>query len=638
MNKDYKDSKGRSKDKFNPDYRNKYYEMYELNKQNSNEAKTNSTKQQTKFSGSNNNNTNKLNNKTDLSFSIFDNKSKNQNLVAAASETQKTTNQTSKYYQKTASDSENFLIKSSNQLMQHRIIRTFFSKKKFLNILGIQTENPQMNIYARYWKLCDSLMILSNFFIMIFAFLDYEINFSYPRSATPKNAFFRYLIFLIALFAIVCVICRHYYKQKWKNPDYFKSRNYYSSSASAYQENQNNDFLAEDEDEWFLEEQLGFIKNKFPKFFKLGLFIDILVNLLVPNPFFDFIITSVEIDGKANEHVQIEYLYSDLMFIFIVIRIIYLVRATINYSIFTDNYANSISKELGVSCNIRFALKCILKTHHIKIVILFFLASNIIFGFVLRVFERPFWALKGRLEFEYLSNSVWLVFITMLTIGYGDFVPYTFGGRMICMLAGLWGTFICSLVVVCLYGLFDLSNDQFLVFVKIVKGRSAIKFIESAYLLRRKRVLERRNKNETKDDYDGMIQSFNEFKNMRNESKSIYRSNGLLFYNMKLLKEMKKVLHKFDKLEYDVEGLGGYREDNNFCGNYEEQRILGLDRSGNTSKFRLAAENENSGINFKDRIDFDKIKISNDYSKQENNRVDNTIDFESGDENEKKKR
>jgi len=176
----------------------------------------------------------------------------------------------------------------------------------------------------------------------------------------------------------------------------------------------------------------------------------------------------------------------------------------------------------------------------------------------------------------------------MLTIGYGDFVPYTFGGRLISMVAGLWGTFICSLVVVCLYGLFDLSNDQFLVFVRIVKGRSAIKFIENAYLLRRKRVLEKRKKNETKDDYDEMIESFNEFKNMRNESKSIYRSNGLLFYNMKLLKEMKKVLHKFDKLEYDIEGLGGY-------GNktyHEEQNFL---NRNNNDKSKLTI-NDNCDI------------------------------------------
>jgi len=537
-------NKNRKLNKLKPDYKNKFYEMYELNKlhqtsknnqQNINLKNINYS-QRSPLDKDNLNNT--ITNSSIMEIEFNKNHTtQNDNLIS-----------TSKYYGKTNNHQENFLIKSSNQLMQNRIIRSFFSKKKILTILGIPTQYSELNIYARYWKLCDSLMILSNFFIMIFAFLDYESNFTYPRSETPKNHLFRYLIFIVALFAIGCVVCRHYYKQKWKNPNYFKSK---TSRYCSYQNH-----IEEDEDEWFLEEQIGFIKNKFPKFFKLGLFIDILVNLLVPNPFFDFIINSIEIDGKENTHVKIEYLYSDIMYIFIIVRIIYLIRATINYSIFTDNYANKISKEYGVACNIRFALKCILKTHHIKIVILFFLASNIILGFVLRVFERPFWALKGRIEFEYFHTSVWLIFITMLTIGYGDFVPYTLGGRLITMIAGLWGTFICSLVVVCLYGLFDLSNDQFLVFVKIIKGRSAAKFIENAYLYRKKRCFLNVGKNKTKDEYDDMISSFNEFKNMRNESKSIYRSNGLLFYNMKLLKEMKKIMFKFDKLEYDIENLG----------------------------------------------------------------------------------
>jgi predicted nuclease with TOPRIM domain len=52
-----------------------------------------------------------------------------------------------------------------------------------------------------------------------------------------------------------------------------------------------------------------------------------------------------------------------------------------------------------------------------------------------------------------------------------------------------------------------------------------------------------------------MLNCYSEYKNMRNESKSIYRSNGLLHYNMKLLKEMKKFNQRFDKVEIDLEAL-----------------------------------------------------------------------------------
>ena len=241
----------------------------------------------------------------------------------------------------------------------------------------------------------------------------------------------------------------------------------------------------------------------------------------------------------------------------VIMRMFYLIRATINYSIFTDHYANAVSKDHGVKCNVRFALKCILKTQHIKIAFIAFIASNVVLGFALKIFERPFWAMKGRIEFEYMSTSIWLIFITMTTIGFGDYAPNTFAGRIVCTFAGLWGVFICSLVVVCLYGLLDLSNDQFLAFIKIVKSRVAVSFIENAYKFRLSRMKNRRNPDAIRDSYESMVDSFNEFSGMRNESKSIYRCNGLLYYNMKLFKEMKKVNSRFDKIQMDIEQLIG---------------------------------------------------------------------------------
>ncbi len=608
MDFDNKENEKRFIDKSKPDYKNKFYEMQDINIKNIKEIEKNndynSKDKKAKILN--------FNDKTDLNFSKFDPKTKSLNSDNSGLNIKNYSNKNSnQYYNKTSTnDSENFLVSASNQLLRHRIIRIFFSKKNFFNILGIPTQYSQMNIYARYWKLYDSLMILSNFFIMIFAFIDYETNFSYPRSTIPETYLFRYIIFIFSLFAIFCVISRHYYKQRWKNPNLYKTDNYVS-----YSEYNNIDI---DDDDWFLDEHIGFIKNKFPKFFKTGLFIDILVNLLIPNPFFDFIIPSIEIDGRENKLIKIEYLYSDIMLILIIVRIIYLIRATINYSIFTDNYANSISKEFGVSCNIRFALKCILKTHHIKIVMLFFLASNLIFGFVLHVFERPFWASKQRIEFDFFSNSVWLIFVSMLTIGYGDLVPYTFFGRIIVMIASLWGVFIISLVVVCLYGLFDLSNNQFLVFVKIAKGRSAIKFIENAYLYRKTRFFQGKGKNDAKDDYDEMISGFNEFKSMRKESKSIYRSNGLVFYNTKLLSEMKKAMFKFEKMEYDVENLGNKNPYLNIV-EYRKNKINKTNLKNNVNKILNLKENNN-----KEMGNSGEINIINEI-KTINNKVNNNI-------------
>lgn len=433
-------------------------------------------------------------------------------------------------------------MKNINDLTGN-IINKIVSKKKLINFFGLPNKFSELNNFSKWWKFYDSCIFLCNFLVMILALYDYELNFTYPRTYDDNSNSLRIMMILLSGGAIACVLKRHFNKHKWKNLkllDHNAIKNRYS------------EYMDEDE----FEEELQFMGIKKLKFFKKGLIFEIFINLIIPWPYLDFIINVSEVDRDLNAYINVQYLLSDYIYILILIRCVYVIRATINYSIFTDNYASSISKVYGIKNNIRFALKCILKTMHIKIVYLFLIASNILLGFALRVFERPYWATKGRLEFEYLSNSLWVIFITMLTIGYGDYVPMTTGGRIICTIAGLWGTFICSLVVVCLYGLLDLSNDQFLVFTKVLKSRVAVEFIENAFKYKKaKSKLSGRNTGAIKEEYDDLFDSYKEFQKMRNESKSVYSSNGLLYYNMKLLKELKKLNNRFDKLEMDIESL-----------------------------------------------------------------------------------
>jgi hypothetical protein len=186
----------------------------------------------------------------------------------------------------------------------------------------------------------------------------------------------------------------------------------------------------------------------------------------------------------------------------------------------------------------------------------FFCAGVIFFGFMLRIFERPFWVQRGSIEYDSYFVPMWCTFVTMLTIGFGDYYPITYLGKVITYIGALWGVFITSLIIVCLQGLLDLSSDQFSVFTKILKSKSAMKLIESSYLLHRKR-LKVKNKRELKLKYGYMyselIKNFLVFKNMRNETKSIYRSNNLMYYNLRMLREMKKIHQKIDKFHVMID-------------------------------------------------------------------------------------
>lgn len=441
--------------------------------------------------------------------------------------------------------------------------------QKIFNWLGIPTKYDEINTYAKWWKFYDNVITFNNLLIVILAFYDYELNFSYPRKIVADYNSIRLIMISLALTSIFCVFRRHHYKQKWRNVNISNKTNYggLSGSTNKYEldavynthsaQNQTEeDFLDENFEDFFLADDRLTAGGKDTKLFSARLVMDLLINLIMPYPGLDFIITLSELNRDTNQVEQIQYLLSDFIYLILVLRLIYLMRAAINYSIFSDNYAIMISKDHKVSNNIRFAIKCLLKTQHIKLVMLFFCAGVVIFGFMLRIFDRPFWVQKGSIEFDSFFVPMWTVFVTMLTIGYGDYYPITFIGKIIVYVGALWGVFICSLIIVCLQGLLDLSNDQFLVFTKILKSRTAMKFIESAYLLHRKKT-RAVNKREFKLKYSylniDMLQNFYEFKNMRNESKSIYRSNGLMHYNMKMIKEMKKIHQRIDKFELMID-------------------------------------------------------------------------------------
>jgi len=45
---------------------------------------------------------------------------------------------------------------------------------------------------------------------------------------------------------------------------------------------------------------------------------------------------------------------------------------------------------------------------------------------------------------------MWLIVLTMTTVGYGDFFPRTHMGRFVVVLACFWGIFLVSMMVVTL--------------------------------------------------------------------------------------------------------------------------------------------------------------------------------------------
>lgn len=83
-------------------------------------------------------------------------------------------------------------------------------------------------------------------------------------------------------------------------------------------------------------------------------------------------------------------------------------------------------------------------------------------AYVIRVFEVHF-ALQEDTRTHYEKeglyiNSVYLIMVTITTVGFGDFSPRTFPGKIFVMFTAIWGAFMISLVVLVVSNVFKLTK------------------------------------------------------------------------------------------------------------------------------------------------------------------------------------
>lgn len=144
-------------------------------------------------------------------------------------------------------------------------------------------------------------------------------------------------------------------------------------------------------------------------------------------------------------------------------RLFFMYRSFINYSIYTDAYSKKVCKNYGFTSGVRFSYKCQLENHPGSFVMVLFTSTVLILAYVMRIFEIPYYRTnKDTVEtslFDDYFNSVWLLVMTITTVGYGDLTPNTAMGKWVAMFAALWGSFMISLLVLSAASIFELTKN-----------------------------------------------------------------------------------------------------------------------------------------------------------------------------------
>jgi hypothetical protein len=95
------------------------------------------------------------------------------------------------------------------------------------------------------------------------------------------------------------------------------------------------------------------------------------------------------------------------------------------------------------------------------------LATTTVIAYLLRIVEYAprVDSLTGDIlpinnEFQKLSNSLWYIYITFLTVGYGEYIPKTNPGRLIGIFTAVYGTMLYSILVVLIENKYRLNKTE----------------------------------------------------------------------------------------------------------------------------------------------------------------------------------
>ncbi|XP_069496856.1 intermediate conductance calcium-activated potassium channel protein 4 isoform X2 [Ambystoma mexicanum] len=130
---------------------------------------------------------------------------------------------------------------------------------------------------------------------------------------------------------------------------------------------------------------------------------------------------------------------SILMFL----RIYLLPRTILLHSrVLVDASYRSIGSLNKIKFQYQFVLKILMNTYPGRMLLILTVGLWVIASWTLSVCER-----QSFNETDHLTSAMWLIPITFLTIGYGDAVPHTICGRIVCLCTGVMGVGCTALLV-----------------------------------------------------------------------------------------------------------------------------------------------------------------------------------------------
>lgn len=224
----------------------------------------------------------------------------------------------------------------------------------------------------------------------------------------------------------------------------------------------------------------------------------------------------------------------------ILIKVYVIIRTYTYFSVWTSSTSYAVCNKYKINKGIVFAVKAELKSRPFQMISIMMVVSVLICALALRTCEyglKPLYSkssLKGDNNLQSFTNCLWVVIVSMSTVGYGDMTPKSSLGRLIGVFACVIGMLLVSLIVVALSVIVEFTEEEKKAYC-IVKKKQAddIAYEQAANVI--KTIFEYYHwKNKIENNIGGKsnIDKWNNQSNLLSRK----RSSGKIFRSRKLIK------------------------------------------------------------------------------------------------------
>jgi hypothetical protein len=277
--------------------------------------------------------------------------------------------------------------------------------------------------------------------------------------------------------------------------------------------------------------------------------------------------------------------YTSILASISIFRFIYIIKVFKHFTIWGSDHAERKCEKYVCKADFSFAFRAMQKGNPFTILSLIFILTCVCLGFSLRNFELHYWEIQPELEqnWRYHWNALWCIFVSMTTVGYGDFYPKTHFGRSIIVLSCLIGVYFFSMMMSTLSQKSLLSESEIKAYKLItrLKLRNELKDIESNIvyhslkmfiLIKRKNVKNNRKIHrkefEIKYNYERRcIMSLIEHKKIKDLNIKLFEfiptKEQLFDIYTRMDEDIKEIRNEIDSLSYVNDSIVAYAESQN---------------------------------------------------------------------------